>query len=184
MVWGGAAAPHGRGATFTTMIRMPRRAAAVLVATAMAIAACAGSGGDRTADKKLITTPYELLDGGTSTFTTLAGQPVLVNFFAKWCAPCVAEMPALEQIHQEYADRVTFIGFSTQESPEDARALITLTKVSYPIARDPDGQLSLAFGAIGMPFTALLRPDGSIAARHTGALTADSLRDMIDKAFF
>ncbi len=163
---------------------MPRRAAGVLVAFALALAACSGSGGDKTADQKLITTPYELLDGGTSRLNTYAGKPVLVNFFAKWCAPCVAEMPALESIHKEYADRVTFIGFSTQESPEDARALVSLTGVSYPIARDPDGELSVAFGAIGMPFTVLLRPDGSVAARHTGALTADSLRAMIDKAFF
>src|SRR4051812_34010477 len=126
------------------MIRMPRRAAAVFLAMALALAACNGGGDDKTADRKLIDTQYELLGGGSSTLTSYAGRPVLVNFFAKSCAPCVAEMPALEQVHQEYADRVTFVGFSTQESPEDARSIVKTTGVSYPIARDPDGALSVA----------------------------------------
>ncbi len=156
---------------------------AVVLVAALVLAACSG-GGDDNADEQLINTPYEMLEGGSSTLKTNAGTPVLVNFFANWCKPCVAEMPALEEIHQEYTGRVTFIGFSTQESPEDARKLVAQTGVTYRIARDPDGELSVAFGAIGMPFTALLRPDGSVAARHTGALTADTLRDMIDKAFF
>jgi thiol-disulfide isomerase/thioredoxin len=150
----------------------------------LTLTACLGGGGGSSADKELTKTPYELLQGGTSRLDTLAGKPVVVNFFAKWCAPCVAEMQDFEQVHQEYGDRVTFIGFSTQESVADAQELVTKTGVTYQIARDPDGQLALAYQAIGMPLTVLLRPDGSIAARHTGALTAGALRDMLEKAFF
>jgi peroxiredoxin len=166
------------------MIRMPRRAAAVFLAMALALVACNCRGGDHAADKKLTATPYELLDGGSSSLTTYAGDPVVVNFFAKWCAPCVGEMKDFETVHREYGDRVTFIGVSTQESAADAQELVSKTGVTYQIARDPDGQLALAYKAIGMPLTVLLQPDGSIAARHTGALTADALRKMLDKAFF
>jgi peroxiredoxin len=166
------------------MIRMPRRAVGLLVAMTLALTACLGGGGDDKAGRELTKTPYELLEGGSSRLDTLAGKPVVVNFFAKWCAPCVAEMQDFERVHQEYGDRVTFIGFSTQESVADAQELVAKTGVTYQIARDPDGQLALAYQAIGMPLTVLLRPDGTIAARHTGALTADSLRAMLEKAFF
>ncbi len=160
----------------------PRTLVALLVVALLAAACGGGSGSSRRLDDQLATTRYELLDGGTSTLGSHRGRPVLVNFFASWCAPCVAEMPDLEQVHQEYRDRVDFLGLDTQEQAADGRRLVEKTKITYPVGLDPDGAMFTAFGGLGMPTTVLLRADGTIAELHSGALTADKLRTMIDKA--
>lgn len=166
------------------MTRSRRSVAALVVLLAVVAAAC-GGGGSGTTDPSLLQTPFAMLDdGATNRLTAYAGRPVLVNFFASWCAPCIAEMPDLEVVHQEYRDRVVFLGIDTQEKAEDGRRIIAKTGITYPVGLDPDGELFTTSGGLGMPTTVLIRPDGTVADRHSGALTADKLRTMIDKAFF
>lgn len=166
-------------------MRSRRLLATVGVTAALVAAACGGGGSNGKAlSDELRTTPYELLDGGQDTLGAQHGTPVLVNFFASWCAPCVAEMPALEAVHQEYAGRVHFLGMDTQETAAEGRKLVEKTGITYPVGLDPDGAMFTAFGGLGMPTTVLLRADGTIAEVHSGALTAEKLRAMIDKAFF
>lgn len=166
------------------MVQIQRRFWGALVGAMVVLSACSSGGSDDTLDNALLTTPYELLEGGNSSLGTHVGKPMLVNFFASWCAPCVAEMPDLEALHQEYGDRVVFIGLDTQETAEAGRKIVQKTGVTYEIGRDPDGAMFTAFGGLGMPTTVLIRPDRTIAERHSGALSADRLRSMIDKAFF
>jgi cytochrome c biogenesis protein CcmG, thiol:disulfide interchange protein DsbE len=161
------------------MARARRLVAPLLVLVALT-AACGGKGATKV-DDQLLATPFELLDGGTDTLGAHAGRPVLVNFFASWCAPCVAEMPDLEQVHQEFRDRVDFLGLDTQEKAEDGRKLVARTGISYPVGLDPDGEMFVAFKGLGMPTTVVLRPDGTIAEVHSGALTAEKFRAMLAK---
>jgi hypothetical protein len=72
----------------------------------------------------------------------------------------------------------------TQETAAEGRKLVEKTGITYPVGLDPDGAMFTAFGGLGMPTTVLLRADGTIAEVHSGALTAEKLRAMIDKAFF
>lgn len=162
----------------------PRRLLVTLGVLLALVASGCGGGTTKTLSDELAAAPYDLLDGGQSSLGTHAGRPLLVNFFASWCAPCVAEMPALEEVHQQYRGRVDFLGLDTQEQAADGRKLVEKTGITYPVGLDPDGTWFTAFGGLGMPTTVLIRPNGSIAAVHSGALTADALRSMIDKAFF
>ena len=78
------------------------------------------------------------LEGNTVTEQVLAGHSLtILNFWEPWCGPCVAEMPFLQQLSQEYADRgVQVIGvFATPDADEDVRAVLDKTGVSYPILR-------------------------------------------------
>ena len=161
-----------------------RRLSVVLVVLAALLLAACGGGSKKSLSDEVATRPIDMLDGGTSTLRTLAGTPVLINFFASWCAPCVAEMPDLETVHREYDGRVAFLGIDTQEQAADGRKLVDKTGITYPVGLDPDGQLFTSFGGLGMPTTVLLRADGTVADVHSGALTAATLRTMIDKAFF
>ena len=161
----------------------PRRAGAVL-ALALMIVGC-GSAGDRTpVAAALLDTSYPLLDGGSSSLRTHAGKPMLVNLFAKSCAPCVSEMPALEQTHREFGDRVVFVGIDTEEKAEAGREIVAQTGVTYEVGSDPVGTFLIGFGGLGVPITVLVAADGTIAAKHLGALSAGQLRSMINKAFF
>ncbi len=149
---------------------------------AAAVLAVAAGGDDRDATTDGIggvDAEFELLDGGTATFAGYRGRPLVVNFFASWCPPCVAEMPDFEDVHQDYAGEVAFLGLNLQDSVDSGRRLVERTGVTYDIGRDPDGTLFQAFGGIAMPTTVFVDADGQVVEVYSGALTADALRDRV-----
>jgi thiol-disulfide isomerase/thioredoxin len=122
---------------------------------------------------------FALLEGGTLRLADLRGTPVVVNFFATWCTPCVKEMPAFEQVHQELGDDVAFVGIDVRDSVSGAQELVERTGVTYTIGRDPSGEIFQDFDAVNMPSTFLLAADGTVVASHAGALDAGGLRDLV-----
>jgi thiol-disulfide isomerase/thioredoxin len=135
-------------------------------------------GGDRTGEAAPDTT-FALLAGGSTSLAAFEGKPVVINFFATWCAPCVKEMPAFEQVHQELGDKVAFIGIDVRDSVSGAQELVDKTGVTYTIGRDPSGDIFISFDAINMPSTFLIDESGTVVASHAGAMSADDLRARI-----
>jgi peroxiredoxin len=66
-----------------------------------------------------------------------------------------------------------------QDSPTKAADLVRRTGVTYQLGADTDGAIAKEFGGTNLPVTVLIRPDGSVAAKHLGALRADSLRALV-----
>ena len=126
---------------------------------------------------------YEAFDGGTANTSAFLGTPLVINFFAEWCPPCVAEMPAFEAVHQERQGEVAFLGISTQESSADGESIIESTGITYDVGRDPDGEMFATFRGTGMPTTALVDASGTVVDVHSGALTSQELRDWLDESF-
>jgi len=123
-------------------------------------------------------------DGSAATLSDYAGTPVVVNFWASWCPSCVAELgAALQPAYEEVGDKIAFLGVNIQDECDTALKLVEETGVLFDLAVDPDGDLYLAFEAIGMPFTALVDADGRVVARHNGPLTEEQLLNMIEDAF-
>ena len=116
-------------------------------------------------------------DGSTSALADRAGTPLVVNFWASWCAPCIDEMPDLEQVHRLADGDVVVIGVNMQDRPERAAKLVDETGVTYDLIRDPDAELSRAFGVRGLPATFYVDADGRIVHGHTGVLTFDAVRE-------
>lgn len=122
-------------------------------------------------------------DGQPVRLADYAGRPLVVNFFASWCPPCVAEMrDALEPAHAALGDDVAFLGIAMQDTPQAALDVVDETGVTYDLARDPDGQLFAALGLAGMPATVYVNADSQIVDRHTGSLTHDQLRSQIEES--
>lgn len=130
-------------------------------------------------DLEVLQRPYERFDGSTATLADDLGKPMVVNFFASWCAACVREMPAFEQVHLELADQVSFVGLAVADKRADAERIIESTGVTYTIGDDPNGEFMDAFGGLGNPTTVILAANGAIVDVHTGELTADELRDRL-----
>jgi thiol-disulfide isomerase/thioredoxin len=123
---------------------------------------------------------FTTFDGESVALSSLRGTPVLVNFFASTCVPCVTEMPALEEVHQQVGDQVSFLGLAAQgDRPEDALALVAQTGVTYRTARDTDASVMTALGGMVLPTTVLLDADGNTVAIHSGKLDADQLRALL-----
>lgn len=125
------------------------------------------------------TVSFTSFDGTSVPLNSLDGQPTVVNFFASTCVPCVTEMPAFEQVHQQFGDKVAFIGLAVSDRPEDAQRLVRQTKVTYQTAQDRDGAVIAALGGTVLPTTVLLDADGAVLTIHSGKLSADELRTLL-----
>lgn len=122
---------------------------------------------------------FTRFDGSTGTFADYAGKPLVINWFSTWCAPCVREMPVLEEVHQKYGDQVAFLGLNNQDTLEDGQALADATGVTWDLARDPRGEILAEFGGVAMPTTVLVSKDGRIVATHTGEFKGEDLDRLI-----
>ena len=121
------------------------------------------------------------LDGGAdrSLGELIGTKPVVVNFFASWCAPCITEMPGFEAVHQSIGDQVTVVGMAYQDSPEDALDTVAQTGVTYPTYADPEGSALTYFRGLSMPSTVFIDASGEVVDVVSGALSEDELRDKI-----
>lgn len=123
------------------------------------------------------------LDGPDVTIASLKGKPAVINFWASTCAPCVKEMPLMEQVHRELGDAVSFVGVDVFESPDLGRKMIASTGVTYPQTVDPTNEVLTKFGGVQLPHTVVLKADGTVAAvRNTAIDDPAVLRSLIDEA--
>jgi thiol-disulfide isomerase/thioredoxin len=125
------------------------------------------------------------LDGGPDRKLgeLLGSKPVVVNFYASWCGPCVTEMPAFEQVHQEVGDKVTIIGVAYQDRDEDALATVERTGVTYPTFGDSGQDAVTYFGGISMPTSVFIDAAGNVVDVRSRALDADALRSALEDRF-
>lgn len=122
-------------------------------------------------------------DGETVRLSNFRGQPLVVNYWASWCAPCLAEMPGFERVYQQRHGEVAFLGINLADDEWAAEAVRERTGITYPVARDADGSSFEAFGAFGMPTTVFISPNGGIVELYTGELSAEALAQRIDRHF-
>lgn len=119
------------------------------------------------------------LEGGTTSFADYRGSPLVINFFASYCPPCIKEMPAFESVNKELGDQIRIVGVSLRESTEDAQKIVDQTGVTYDIIRDPSGNLASDLGVVVMPSTFFVSADGKIIESVPGEMSADEIRAKI-----
>ena len=110
---------------------------------------------------------------GLASADLAAGQPRLVNFFASWCLPCIAEAPLLTALRKE---GVTIDGIAIRDRPEDIATF--LAEHGDPFARlggDRDSRVQMAFGSSGVPESFVVDGRGMIRFHHFGPITTADL---------
>ena len=116
------------------------------------------------------------LDGPEVDLAALRGRPVVVNFWATWCEPCVREFPLLRAAAAAHkGDRLAVVGVLTRDRPGPARDFVRAQHATWPVALDPEAATATAWGAVGLPHTWFVRPDGTLASHQLGELTQASL---------
>jgi len=108
-------------------------------------------------------------------FADLPGdEPVIVNLWASWCAPCVVEHPLLMEMSEDFPGRIH--GLVYEDTAANAHSF--LERRGNPFNRiglDPDGQGGLEFGLTGVPETFVIAPGGVIIHHHRGVLSEDDI---------
>lgn len=116
--------------------------------------------------------------GKVITSDSLRGRVVLVNFWATWCPPCRAEMPALQQLAESYSgDGVVVLGLSVDKGPaEDVDRFLAERGISYPVAIVGDDVVRAFGGVRGYPTSILLDRDGVVQHTVMGPIGPITLR--------
>ncbi len=119
-----------------------------------------------------------LLDTGGSmvSLEKWRGQPLLVNFWARWCEPCRVEIPELEAVHQGSKERgLVMLGAALEQNPVEVRDFARQTGMSYPalLAGDKGNGLMQALGnpQLALPFTVAINREGRIVGHKVGRLS-------------
>ncbi|HZB77430.1 MAG TPA: TlpA disulfide reductase family protein [Solirubrobacteraceae bacterium] len=125
----------------------------------------------------------ELLDGGLKAFNArmraLEGTPIVINKWASWCHPCLAEFPIFQQVATERGRSVAFVGINGSDSTDPARKFLAEHPVPYPSYVDPDEEIAQAIKAAkNYPITVFVNPTGEVTIkqgtyREAAALDAD-----------
>jgi cytochrome c biogenesis protein CcmG/thiol:disulfide interchange protein DsbE len=110
------------------------------------------------------------------------GRPVVINFWASWCAPCRDEAPILEKLWKQYRDDgVLFVGVNMQDAETDSRAYLEEFGITYPNGLDEGGRITVDYGVIGIPVTFFINKDGIVERRWVGAVREAQLTTWVEE---
>ncbi len=134
---------------------------------------------DSSVDEAFWRSSFETPDGSRLVLAELRDQPLVLNFWAPWCPPCVREMPALDRFAREFAPRGWRVIGLAVDKAQPVRDFLARSPVSYAIGLTGfEGiELSRQLGNLsgGLPFTVLFGRHGALLQRHMGETTYDQL---------
>ena len=124
--------------------------------------------------------------GGELDLASLRGKPLLINFWATWCAPCVREMPEIDRFHREFGPRGWQVLGLAIDGPTPVREFLARVKIGFPIALAGLDGTELVHGLGnpqgGLPFSVMINAGGQVVQRKLGATHFDELAAWAAKA--
>jgi thiol-disulfide isomerase/thioredoxin len=118
--------------------------------------------------------PLVTVDGRPANLSQFRGKVVLINLWASWCPPCLAEMPGLQALYQKVdTSKVAFVLISLDENQNKARVLLKRKHYTMPVFFST-ADLPAPFNSSSIPYTVILTPQGRVADRHSGMADYDT----------
>ena len=111
--------------------------------------------------------------------STLRGTPLVVNVWASWCPPCIAEMPILTSAAADLRGQVQFLGVDIQDRDAAALEMLTAFGADFPSVVDEAGEIRGKLAISGPPVTFFVDERGVIVGRHDGALLSTEYFDAL-----
>lgn len=116
--------------------------------------------------------------GGTVRLNDLRGKAVILNFWASWCPPCKAEMPALQRVHEDYAGQdlvILAVNTTFQDGQEAALNFLQQGGLTFPVVYDQSGETSSLYEIRAMPTTYFIDRQGMIQNVVVGGPMSEAL---------
>jgi thiol-disulfide isomerase/thioredoxin len=159
-----------------------RGAAALALAALLALACRVEEGGPAAAARPAPDFALQDLAGATVSLAALRGKPVVVDFWATWCAPCEFQIPVLNEFHERHAGQVEVVGVAVDAGGREVVAPYAEERgIRYRVLLG-DEALAQRFGAIGFPTLFVLRADGAIDSTHMGLVDPGELEAAVEAA--
>lgn len=122
----------------------------------------------------------ETVDGKPFDSRILKDRVVVLDFWASWCAPCLAAMPVIESVVKDFADqKVLLIAINTGEEGQKVAEFLKQQKLELNVLLDPDGKIADGFVVDAIPQTILIGKDGTIEAVHVGFDGDEDLKETL-----
>ena len=114
------------------------------------------------------------------TLSSYIGQPIVLNFWATWCAPCRIEMPHLQEASEIYNGRVTFLGINDGEALSLVTDFADEFDLTYPLLLDNGRSVNILYDVRSLPTTLFINADGTVAEVIIGTINRAVLEDRIE----
>lgn len=121
------------------------------------------------------------LDGVEHDLEALRGTPVVLNVWASWCRPCLAEHPNLLQAADRYRGRVAFFGLSYDEDKDVARGWLARYGSNYPTLFDPGHLTAVDYGVTGVPETYFIDRDGVVHNKVVAPMSFPAIVEQLEE---
>ena len=118
--------------------------------------------------------PMHGLTGGSEFISRYFGKPLIINVWASYCGPCLAEMGSLERLWQRHGDQFNVIGISIDDYRERAEVFLAKAGTTFPHYLDRQLMLENMLGAKTIPLTLLIDAEGRVLKKVRGAQEWDS----------
>jgi len=119
------------------------------------------------------------MDGVPVSLSGLRGSPVVVNFWASWCYPCIFEMPHIQGIYEDYtADGLKVLAVNMAESKATVERFMVEGSYSMPVLLDSEGEVARQYGIMSLPTTLFIDKAGVIQGKKIGAFI---YREQVEK---
>jgi cytochrome c biogenesis protein CcmG, thiol:disulfide interchange protein DsbE len=113
--------------------------------------------------------------GARLRLSDLAGNVVVLDFWASWCEPCAMQAPILERFARSHAGEVMVVGINLDDEPGVVAQYVKQKSLTYPMVSDEAGDARSAFGATNLPTVVVLDPRGNVASYTQGVVAGAQL---------
>ena len=127
------------------------------------------------------------LNGNTVNLSDYFGKPIVLNFWASWCGPCKEEMPAFNEVYNEYNGEVVFLMVNrtdgSSETVRSATSYIIANGYTFPVFLDERGEGPQKYGVAAIPYTFFINEDGYIVSKVNAGIGKERLLMEIEKIY-
>lgn len=141
---------------------------------------------DNNTDDKVAAPDFTMTDkdGNEVKFSSFAGRPIVLNFWASWCGPCQMEMPDFEEMYKTYGEEVAFVMVNmtdgAQETVDSATQFITEKGYTFPVYYDTKMEGAYFYSVYSLPMTYFIDREGYVVASSRGMISGENLQKGIE----